>query len=805
MCVSLRRVYDALLLVWYHDSAKSFRSGYKEVDRVITDEQFWRWNCAVDVICTFVDHMRAWGGACSCHEDLCMAFAKKSQVYSCPQKGRRGPQLRRKMESVMSLLKEERQNISLKDCDGDESLMAAMHMAFDRLAGHIKLKWSFVYELPWMLWEARAPEGARRCLDAYDRDMADERRVARVHRVAHHFCSKDMHGGSSSLRHFMEERACGKPLADVLDRELMAYEMISLDECPAEGEHRHASMVRTHGAANQLASMASEMRRVQNLEAFDQAAARGDTETFLQGYLKCKSIFQASKNKFQRLIRKRMETGVFYMRVYRFGRFSMADFSTWKGLTSRGPRARNLAIAASTIEHFKLDFFERVLEETFVFAIADQLDLPGVADASVPGSRIKLFRVLDMRPGRKKTINDFNACHMLMPIVVQSYEVWGGLAAQGEVGEIVTVLAMGDPELKDAAAIGDLKGCMQRLYRYDTERASEVGGCLELSGLRLAVRRTWAPLPLGAPIYVNLHKLKAVGWGVSQSTVASHSEGDTKLLDTRDLHKHPLYLECLLAWDSLRRGGMTELFTMQLNSYYRAMLASGGSHKVLPGRPALEYQSFLQGVCQPPDHGDIIGDLVPIGGDDGECLLDVPPFDTHQCAAEAFPYLDTLIESSSAVCDLGDGLAGAAPHIVALDPTSVAAPLPDMQDPCDDDDECVVQTSLRFKRRAEDLPAQVEGMTVLEEIHNEGDVNAYHRLVIECPLAKCLHMGSGRCAKRRNIAASTTEHFGRLEVIGYLGAWASRASDFSSKEEHIRFRPSVAQVRSYLVDHGYSV
>jgi hypothetical protein len=45
--------------------------------------------------------------------------------------------------------------------------------------------------------------------------------------------------------------------------------------------------------------------------------------------------------------------------------------------------------------------------------------------------------------------------------------------------------------------------------------------------------------------------------------------------------------------------------------------------------------------------------------------------------------------------------------------------------------------------------------------------------------------------------------FGFLEPYGYLGAWLSRATDFGSKIEHMRYTPSLEDVCRYLVSRGF--
>lgn len=157
----------------------------------------------------------------------------------------------------------------------------------------------------------RSPAGARRFLDVYDTQMADPMSARRMHRAGHHFASTS----PGSLRDLMEQYASGQGLHPRLDQEIRAYEVVSLGERAAEGEHRHASLARHRGPAAGHVAVASEMRRAQNIQAFNAAARRGDGDTFLESYRQRKSILQKDKARSARLVRKRVSTKLFYMQV----------------------------------------------------------------------------------------------------------------------------------------------------------------------------------------------------------------------------------------------------------------------------------------------------------------------------------------------------------------------------------------------------------------------------------------------------------------------------------------------------------
>jgi hypothetical protein len=108
-----------------------------------------------------------------------------------------------------------------------------------------------------------------------------------------------------------------------------------------------------------------------------------------------------------------------------------------------------------------------------------------------------------------------------------------------------------------------------------------------------------------------------------------------------------------------------------------------------------------------------------------------------------------------------------------------------------------------FKRMKDDLPTSIEGVDISEQIFNEeGDDAAhapYHKLTVQCPCSRSTHLAGYPCAKSRNLAEFSTRHFGRIEAIGFLGKWLSKAPDFESREAHMKYRPTVPEIEGYLL------
>lgn len=112
------------------------------------------------------------------------------------------------------------------------------------------------------------------------------------------------------------------------------------------------------------------------------------------------------------------------------------------------------------------------------------------------------------------------------------------------------------------------------------------------------------------------------------------------------------------------------------------------------------------------------------------------------------------------------------------------------------------QAGPAFKRLRVDLPTEIEGRPLREQIYNEENnpnLHApYHKLTVACPLSSCRHCSDLPCSKSRVLGDAQCQNFGRIEVVGFLGRWLQKAPDFPSRAAHMRYRPSVAEVEAYL-------
>ncbi len=111
------------------------------------------------------------------------------------------------------------------------------------------------------------------------------------------------------------------------------------------------------------------------------------------------------------------------------------------------------------------------------------------------------------------------------------------------------------------------------------------------------------------------------------------------------------------------------------------------------------------------------------------------------------------------------------------------------------------------RRSQRPLITHLEGVPVWEDVHGTpGSAGGYRRFFVRCPLAGGAHeMGGqcGPCAKRRGTGPAQTAGIGPMEPFAYLGVWLRRASDFASRGEHVRYRPSPDTVAAYARERGW--
>ena len=280
---------------------------------------------------------------------------------------------------------------------------------------------------------------------------------------------------------------------------------------------------------------------------------------------------------------------------------------------------------------------------------------------------------------------------------------------------------------------------------------------------------------------VLIKALIARGWTFGKA-VASHTLETPRVASDIDLVERKPYLQCLLFLSDMFDKGMTGLSSTQAPKYYSAVLKAASPGDVAVGHDQKYYEAILKGQSQPMadlDNGqsDVVvmqgrRSAMPQSGDEQPDMeFDAEPWQ----AVSAMPLRGSV-------------------HAIA-----------DHEHPAADS---IIGQGQRHRHELDQLLHSVPGLTFRLDEHLEpNQPGHYRRYVVRCPLAGCRHKMEdlGRtCKKTRNIGPSQTS-LGPKEPLAYLAVWANHAEQHKSADEHIKWRPSSAQVREYMLAAGWLI
>ena len=221
----------------------------KRFMEAVRDEQFWGRAKGLAEALAPLTEMSSWLRGCPCHGRVRLA--------RCPWAGCRAFQLAARLRSLEAEITKLRMRADVPvGMDGDE--WVDLHM---RTLAFVQLKFSWVHEAPYTVWQLLDPQSAQRFITDHD---AQVRRGETVHRVSHFLAGKD---DAWTLRRDLEAFARGSPCSQRLWSEVQAYRMCPLDETHIEAAHRDISHISRRANASKIAFRASAFRIAQNITA----------------------------------------------------------------------------------------------------------------------------------------------------------------------------------------------------------------------------------------------------------------------------------------------------------------------------------------------------------------------------------------------------------------------------------------------------------------------------------------------------------------------------------------------------------
>ena len=128
--------------------------------------------------------------------------------------------------------------------------------ALTRMLAVAQVKFGWVEDLPFFLWQVNSPQSARTFLDKFDNQQSQH------HRVTLRF-------GTGDLRSDTEAWAADHCLSDALRVELLSYQWCKLDNTLAESSHRDVSREASRCTNASQAWISATLRMHQNLDMWE--------------------------------------------------------------------------------------------------------------------------------------------------------------------------------------------------------------------------------------------------------------------------------------------------------------------------------------------------------------------------------------------------------------------------------------------------------------------------------------------------------------------------------------------------------
>lgn len=257
--------------------------------------------------------------------------------------------------------------------------------------------------------------------------------------------------------------------------------------------------------------------------------------------------------------------------------------------------------------------------------------------------------------------------------------------------------------------------------------------------------------------------------------------------------------------------GLEALHLRQPVAYYEAALAAPDKKQVIPAQAAAYYRRLVGDEAPLLALGAPGAAAEALGEDDGVGVaedLAVAPLDNSLAPAaddgdgEGSPHTEL---------DIAEELAGVMQEAPALgllvdplSPAESALPSPPPPAPLEahepDDGVHIAGELAPMSDNGFEFPRLLEGAAISIEdfvgITTEGHSQAYFRLRV-----RCTNPAHQRCGTSRVVSRATTQRLGKREVVAFLGVWLARNSEFPSREGHMAWKPSVADVRRYFEAH----
>ena len=213
-----------------------------EVAQVCEDQAYFAWVTAMDKWIHVSEKMRLWGNKCSCH----------GPNEDCPLKGRRLHEARAKIDDFCEQMHVMRSIATTDMFCHDPVAHASFLSAIALLISTVRLRFAWLFDVPYLFSEAVTMDGAGRVLTA-------------LHRLRHEQVDPVISHWQQWHQAGVEMVAAGGAPNAALAHEVSVLRLSKMDESPVEGVHRDISGVAARCHAARLPHAFAQLRYKKNI------------------------------------------------------------------------------------------------------------------------------------------------------------------------------------------------------------------------------------------------------------------------------------------------------------------------------------------------------------------------------------------------------------------------------------------------------------------------------------------------------------------------------------------------------------
>ena len=814
----------------------------------VVDHAFWDRARAFVQLLQPVRHLSGWLKGCDCHGgDLVRGAA-----VSCPWKGCRAKDLASRLDAFSCEMQEMRADA----LDGKLVALGSEEVVscINRMLAYSALKFAWVKEPPYLIWNADRPEVAKQFLDHHDADIRDRRSP---HRVTAHFA-----GTSSLLRRDMEELAAGRGMTARLREEILSYQFCKLDDTWVEASHRDLSGIGRRKPGSKMPFRFATLRLDQNLRCIDDLDP--DTSQLFHTIFtdKWRGIARApGLRRPQRLVIDAPWAGVkdILAVVYRQRSENWLNWTAaFKDVLDPSGPAEVASMAIS--DRMKVEFLNLVWDTPFGQQVCS---LPVVSAAAAARARaagdvaeatailteaccgnLHFFRIImGGQVRRKKLVRGAAFKRMIgmsAPVMMLQFGPWAHRGADSW-----DVYPEGSPAMTDFLHLAEWPVIRAGLRSWK-QGPSDTSGCVQLSGPAMAVNDIpWDIRSGPVPTVILLGQLVAQGWRKGALLTEHTLDSPQTLRISNNPMAHKAYLQCILCLPALLSGAFPALPVGQPTDYYTAVLLAGKPEDIRIGQPAQYYKCMLKGQSEPKASMVLYGDNAEGMGEEDTILNDLPagnataPGQRRPCKRKR-PLLSTIGDSC-----LAGGL-GMPQQPFHSEDEVTSMPTQDMpsvigaqtRQSASSTAQVGADISLRppglpvaherasssrrtgggysqdnLQRCPREHVAVVLGTPIVQERHLlPGEPGHYHRMAIRCQLPhhsevairpRATGQRACPCGKFRSCGPRQTALFGHMEPAAFLAAWLRKGHEYPDKATHMRHVPSNSDIEFEMREQGW--